>query len=227
MRAERRLAATLRSALHISSVPLPSRGRIRTALGAIEELVDRVDRFQVSRRHDAQRQGGHPLRLRWQLGHLGFTCPFGPTPGGSVRPGPTELPRRRLGWGDNDVTNRDTRFKSGTRCTSARMLRRASAREPAARESDAAACSTTRTLSIAYGLPRAQADAPSPGCDEELFEAGDAHSVDAGHTPLLYMGTEVVENSPREKPDRTTEFVTEISSVAGADSSGAWLRSGL
>ncbi len=43
---------------------------------------------------------------------------------------------------------------------------------------------------------------------EEVFEAGDAYYVGAGHTPVLYAGTEVVEFSPTEELGRTMEVVT-------------------
>lgn len=43
---------------------------------------------------------------------------------------------------------------------------------------------------------------------EERFEAGDAYYVGAGHTPVLYAGTEVVEFSPTEELGRTLEVVT-------------------
>ena len=43
---------------------------------------------------------------------------------------------------------------------------------------------------------------------DEVFEAGDAYYVGAGHTPVLYAGTEVVEFSPTEPFTRTIEVVT-------------------
>jgi hypothetical protein len=43
---------------------------------------------------------------------------------------------------------------------------------------------------------------------EELFRAGDAYYVGPGHTPVLYVGTEVVEFSPTESLARTLEVVT-------------------
>jgi hypothetical protein len=43
------------------------------------------------------------------------------------------------------------------------------------------------------------------GGQEEVFEAGDAHYAGAGHTPVLYAGTEVVEFSPTEALGRTME----------------------
>jgi hypothetical protein len=47
------------------------------------------------------------------------------------------------------------------------------------------------------------------GGDEELFEAGgDAYSVGPGHTPVLYVDTEVVEFSPGEELGRKMEVVT-------------------
>jgi hypothetical protein len=51
---------------------------------------------------------------------------------------------------------------------------------------------------------------------EELFEAGDAYYVSAGHTPILYAGTEVVEFSPTEELGRTMEVVTKNMEAAGA-----------
>jgi hypothetical protein len=42
---------------------------------------------------------------------------------------------------------------------------------------------------------------------DEVFEAGDAYRVGAGHTPTLFAGTEVVEFSPTEELGRTIEVV--------------------
>jgi hypothetical protein len=43
---------------------------------------------------------------------------------------------------------------------------------------------------------------------EEVFNAGDAYYVGAGHTPVLYAGTEVIEFSPTDELNRTMETVT-------------------
>ena len=43
---------------------------------------------------------------------------------------------------------------------------------------------------------------------EEVFETGDAYYVPAGHTPVMYAGTEVVEFSPTAELDRTIEVVS-------------------
>jgi hypothetical protein len=43
---------------------------------------------------------------------------------------------------------------------------------------------------------------------EEVFQAGDAYFVGAGHTPILYAGTEVVEFSPTRELGETMEVVT-------------------
>ena len=43
---------------------------------------------------------------------------------------------------------------------------------------------------------------------EETFETGDAYYVPAGHTPVLYAGTEVVEFSPTEELQQTLDVVT-------------------
>jgi len=43
---------------------------------------------------------------------------------------------------------------------------------------------------------------------EETFETGDAYYVPAGHTPVLYAGTEVVEFSPTKELQQTMEVIT-------------------
>ncbi len=50
---------------------------------------------------------------------------------------------------------------------------------------------------------------------EEVFEAGDAYYVGAGHTPILSSGTEVVEFSPSDELGRTLEVVTRNMERAG------------
>jgi hypothetical protein len=46
------------------------------------------------------------------------------------------------------------------------------------------------------------------GDTEEVFEAGDAYYVGPGHTPVLYVGTEVVEFNPTDELGRTMKVVT-------------------
>src|SRR5687768_5582959 len=78
--------------------------------------------------------------------------------------------------------------------------RRARAREPAD--------GVGRGLPVRLPEPRApltdsrglRRTPPSSDGNEEQFEAGDAYYVGAGHTPILYTGTEVVEFSPSEEP---------------------------
>ena len=43
---------------------------------------------------------------------------------------------------------------------------------------------------------------------EETFETGDAYYVPAGHTPVLYAGTEIVEFSPTKELQQTMEVVS-------------------
>jgi hypothetical protein len=43
---------------------------------------------------------------------------------------------------------------------------------------------------------------------EETYETGDAYYVPAGHTPVLYQGTELVEFSPTAELQQTMEVVT-------------------
>jgi hypothetical protein len=42
---------------------------------------------------------------------------------------------------------------------------------------------------------------------DETFEGGDAYYVGAGHTPILYAGTEVIEFSPTTELQHTLEVV--------------------
>ena len=50
---------------------------------------------------------------------------------------------------------------------------------------------------------------------DETFEAGDAYYVPAGHTPVLYAGTEVVEFSPTTELKETLEIVERNMEAAG------------
>lgn len=50
---------------------------------------------------------------------------------------------------------------------------------------------------------------------EETFEAGDAYYVPPGHTPVLYAGTEVVEFSPTEELQHTTEAIAKNMEAVG------------
>jgi MFS family permease len=43
---------------------------------------------------------------------------------------------------------------------------------------------------------------------EEMFETGDAYYMPAGHTPVLYAGTEIIEFSPTKELQQTIEVVT-------------------
>jgi len=43
---------------------------------------------------------------------------------------------------------------------------------------------------------------------EETYDTGDAYYAPPGHTPVLFVGTEIVEFSPSEELDRTMEVVT-------------------
>jgi hypothetical protein len=77
------------------------------------------------------------------------------------------------------------------------------------------------------GLPDDQCQAPHWGyvvagkvtfktsSGEETFETGDAYYVPAGHTPVLYAGTEVVEFSPTEQLQQTLAVVTKNMEAAG------------
>ena len=52
---------------------------------------------------------------------------------------------------------------------------------------------------------------------DETYETGDAYYAPAGHTPVLYDGTEVVEFSPTEDLGRTMEVVTRnVAAMQGA-----------
>jgi len=55
------------------------------------------------------------------------------------------------------------------------------------------------------------------GDREETYEAGDAYYAPAGHTPVFYTGTEVVEFSPTEAFDETVEVVTGNLRAAGVE----------
>src|SRR3954469_20726934 len=59
----------------------------------------------------------------------------------------------------------------------------------------------------------------SDDSEDEVFEAGDAYYVAAGHTPVLYAGTEVVEFSPTAELSRTMEVVTRNMEEMAAQSS--------
>jgi hypothetical protein len=50
---------------------------------------------------------------------------------------------------------------------------------------------------------------------EETFQAGDAYYVPAGHTPVLYAGTEVIEFSPTAELQHTLETVTKNMQATG------------
>ena len=77
------------------------------------------------------------------------------------------------------------------------------------------------------GLPDDQCQAPHWGyvltgkvtfktaSGEETFETGDAYYVPAGHTPVLYEGTKIVEFSPTEQLEQTLEVVTKNMEAAG------------
>jgi hypothetical protein len=52
---------------------------------------------------------------------------------------------------------------------------------------------------------------------EETFLAGDAYYAPAGHTPMLYAGTEIVEFSPTEALQETVAVVVENLRTAGVD----------
>jgi hypothetical protein len=50
---------------------------------------------------------------------------------------------------------------------------------------------------------------------DETFEAGDAYYVPAGHTPVLYAGTEVVEFSPTKELHDTLAVVEKNMAAEG------------
>ena len=52
---------------------------------------------------------------------------------------------------------------------------------------------------------------------EEVYEAGDAYYAPAGHTPIFYAGTSVVEFSPSEAFAETVAVVTENLRAAGVE----------
>jgi len=52
---------------------------------------------------------------------------------------------------------------------------------------------------------------------EEVYEAGDAYYAPAGHTPIFYAGTSVVEFSPTEAFAETVAVVTENLRAAGVE----------
>jgi hypothetical protein len=43
---------------------------------------------------------------------------------------------------------------------------------------------------------------------EETFETGDAYYMPAGHTPVLFAGTEIVEFSPTKDLQQTMDVVS-------------------
>ena len=49
---------------------------------------------------------------------------------------------------------------------------------------------------------------------EETFETGDAYYMPAGHTPVLYAGTEIVEFSPTTELQKTIDVISK--NVEGA-----------
>ena len=52
---------------------------------------------------------------------------------------------------------------------------------------------------------------------EETYETGDAYYAPAGHTPVLYSGTEIVEFSPTEDLGKTMEVVMRnVAAMQGA-----------
>ena len=50
---------------------------------------------------------------------------------------------------------------------------------------------------------------------EETFETGDAYYIPAGHTPVLYAGTEIIEFSPTEQFQQTLDVVTKNMDATG------------
>ncbi len=51
---------------------------------------------------------------------------------------------------------------------------------------------------------------------EETYEAGDAHYVRPGHTPIHYAGAEIVEFSPTDVLGQTLPVVMDNLHAAGA-----------
>ena len=47
-----------------------------------------------------------------------------------------------------------------------------------------------------------------PADGEETFETGDAYYMPAGHTPVLYAGTEIVEFSPTTELQKTIDVIS-------------------
>jgi hypothetical protein len=52
---------------------------------------------------------------------------------------------------------------------------------------------------------------------EETYEAGDAYYAPAGHTPVFYAGTKIVEFSPTDAFAETVAVVTENLRAAGVE----------
>jgi hypothetical protein len=50
---------------------------------------------------------------------------------------------------------------------------------------------------------------------EETYEAGDAYYAPPGHTPVVFVGTELVEFSPTDGHDETTEVIVANTRTAG------------
>jgi len=51
---------------------------------------------------------------------------------------------------------------------------------------------------------------------EETFETGDAYYMPAGHTPVLYAGTEIIEFSPTKDLQQTMDVVAKNMEGAAA-----------
>ena len=49
---------------------------------------------------------------------------------------------------------------------------------------------------------------------EETFETGDAYYMPAGHTPVLYAGTEIIEFSPTKDLQQTMDVVSKNMAAA-------------
>jgi hypothetical protein len=49
---------------------------------------------------------------------------------------------------------------------------------------------------------------------EETFETGDAYYMPAGHTPVLYAGTEIIEFSPTKDLQQTMDVVSQNMATA-------------
>jgi len=50
---------------------------------------------------------------------------------------------------------------------------------------------------------------------EETYEAGDAYYAPPGHTPVMFAGSELVEFSPTDAHDETTEVIVENMRATG------------